>query len=487
MKGAMARRAVATAACWALPLSLLSGGCGSTKPCKTGTLFVTVLLDAATRSGDQVSIQLTTEGQPARQSLFDHRPGAPDGTIEIDFPEGYPAGKHVDLRIVIEQAGAPIGAGVAALNLGDGCSAAMVSVSAGVVDGGGVDGQGGAGGAPVDAAADAAGDSAAGAGGGDAGPGRPDGAVDLPSEPTCTFHSAEDCYNGIDDDCNGLTDCQDPACAPVTACVPGISGSNGFVAGVWVDAAASCPARFDAGETGINATLDPGAGCTGCSCSATISCSANLYKYLTAAACNGDTALTGGSLAGAVSTASPCLASTFNTLTEARVGPFGTTNGPCTPQGIAAPTPPTWGTSRKFCGAGSVGAGCGPGYVCLPKAVPNHCALALGAKSCPAGYTKDGGSWYTGFDDTRSCGACACGSQTPGSCQNLLVRFYAGTTTTCSAGIHRSLGPNAKECGFGISCGSAGFDGTPTAPTCPPVSAVTGAAAPTGEQTLCCQ
>jgi len=42
----------------------------------------------------------------------------------------------------------------------------------------------------------------------------------------------EDCFNGIDDDCNGHIDCDDPACTASAVCVPPASagGTNGTVA-----------------------------------------------------------------------------------------------------------------------------------------------------------------------------------------------------------------------------------------------------------------
>jgi len=380
--------------------------------------------------------------------------------------------------------------------LAAGCSTLNIGIGAAITDGGmSAD-------APADAPAGAGGGTASGGTDGGAGTGGAAGKADAGGgtggsgvDAGCVFQSAEDCFNGIDDDCNGHTDCDDPACTPSTVCVPA-AGSNGFVAGAYVDPAAGCPARFDAGGTAINATLNPGAGCTGCSCIAGITCSANLFKYASSAACGLDALLTGGTIAGGISSTlaagtttatASCLASTFTSTTQARIGPYVATNLPCAPRGTPTLAPPTWGTSRKYCSAGSIGGGCSPGYVCVPKAAPNHCVLALGARACPAGYTKDAaGSWYTGFTDTRTCSACTCGTQTPGSCTPLQASFYFGTSTTCNAGVHRSGGSGSQVCTFSNDCASAGFAGTPTPPTCPGVSTATGATTATGEQTLCC-
>jgi hypothetical protein len=493
----------------ALPPAIGLVGCGDTRLCKSGTLFVTVDFQGAALAADSLLVAVTPDGDPARDSTFPHASGAAQDSLEIDFPAGYQVGRHVQLALTAQQAGAATATVTGSVVLVAGCSTLNIRIGDGAGDGGGV----------IDGAADAPADVPTGAGGGgtasdggtgtggaagkadagggtggkaDAGGGTGGSGVDA----GCVFQSAEDCFNGIDDDCNGHTDCDDPACTPSTMCVPA-AGSNGFVAGAYVDPAAGCPARFDAGGTAINATLIPGAGCTGCSCVAGISCSANLYKYASSTACTLDLGLTGGTLAGSISSTlvagtttatASCLASTFTMATQARIGPYVTTNGPCAPRGTPTLTTPTWGTSRKYCSAASIGSGCTPGYVCVPKAAPNHCVLALGARLCPAGYTKDAtGSWYTGFTDTRTCSACTCGTQTPGSCTPLQASFYFGTTTnTCIAGVHRSGGSGSQICTISNDCASAGFGGTPTAPTCPGVSTATGAATATGEQTLCC-
>lgn len=483
----------------ATALGLAFAGCGGTRACRNGTLFVTVDFVADAVSAEKVSIDVKPEGAPLRTEIFDHAPGATEGTIEVDFPGGYQSGAHVTLVLVARKNGLPFAANTASVVLASGCSSTTVQLGGMPFDGGNGDA---AGDAPTGAGGAGAGGRTGGSGGTGAG-GKTDGgaagaggAIDSGADTgsTCVFQSAEDCFNGIDDDCNGHTDCDDPACNGSTTCVPA-AGPNGFVPGAYVDPSLGCPVRFDAGESTINAMLKPGAGCTGCSCDASVTCSANLYKYASQSACNLDLTTSAGTLAGgitatlaagATTATSSCLASTFDTTTEARVAAYVTTNGPCVPSGTAKVTPSTWGTSRKFCSAGSVGGGCSPGYVCVPKAAPNHCVMALGTKACPAGYTADPSTWYTGFSDTRSCSACTCGTQTPGDCSPMQVDFYIGTTKTCSAGIHRGLQSNTKNCSFGAACGSAGFTGTPTAPVCPPVSTLSGALTPTGAQTLCC-
>jgi hypothetical protein len=499
----------------ALALALVS--CGDTRLCKSGTLFISVELQGDALGADQLVIDVQPDGEAARHSAFPHAAGTAQGSIEVDFPGGYQAGRHVQIVLTAQKSGAPIGTVTGSVMLATGCSTLDLRIAGSAADGGNGDaaadlghgdaaadaprGTGGSGGGTGAGGGTGGGSGTGGTGGTGGGPatggagGGTDAGNETGADGGCVFQSAEDCFNGIDDDCNGHIDCDDPACTQRTTCVPAV-GANGFVTGVWVDPATPCPVGFEGGESVINSALDPGVGCTGCSCNAPITCSANLYKYGSALACTADAlTLNNGALAGSVSATlaggatSPtttCLASTFTTTTEARIGPYVPSGGVCSPKGTPALSTATWGKSRKFCSAAGIGGGCSPGYVCAPRTAPNHCVLAIGPQTCPAGYTQDGGPWYTGFSDRRSCSPCTCGPQTAGSCAPLQVAFYFGSTTTCTAGIHRGGGSNTNVCNFGGDCASAGFTGTPTAPTCPPVTTVSGALTPAGEQTLCC-
>ncbi len=72
--------------------SLGLAGCGGTRACRSGTLFVTVDFVANATSAEKVSIDVKPEGAPLRTEIFDHAPGAAEGTIEVDFPGGYQDG-----------------------------------------------------------------------------------------------------------------------------------------------------------------------------------------------------------------------------------------------------------------------------------------------------------------------------------------------------------------------------------------------------------
>ncbi|HET6149955.1 MAG TPA: hypothetical protein VFH68_20615 [Polyangia bacterium] len=486
--------------CWLwLASAIALAACGDTRPCKSGTLFVTVDFQGPALDADNLLVVVTPDGETARQDTFPHGPGTATGTVEVDFPAGYRAGRAVHIMLTAQKAGVVVATASQSLLLTDGCSTLRIQIADAGDDGGDTDaplggaggGGSGAGGATgTGGGTGAGGASGTGAGGsatgGGAGP--IDGSNDGPADGGCA--PAEDCYNGVDDDCNGHVDCDDPACVPSAVCVPA-AGTDGFVAGAYVDPITACPAGFVGGETAINATLNPGVGCTGCVCQSSITCTANLSRYANNLACT--TSLGAPSLVGSIrldlatgaaAPTSTCLVATFTMAMPPSVDAYVSSSAPCSPQGPPTRSTPTWAMSRKFCGASTIGAGCATGFVCVRRSPTNHCVLAAGAKTCPGGYTRDGGSWYTGFNDARMCGPCTCGAQVPGSCAPLRASFYTGTT--CSSAVQASLASATKTCTFATDCQSAGFGGTPIVPSCPASSTLSGAATPTGEQTLCC-
>jgi hypothetical protein len=308
----------------------------------------------------------------------------------------------------------------------------------------------------------------------------------------CVFVSAEDCFNGIDDDCNGLTDAADPACASSTECVPAAAG---FTMGILLDADEACPAAYAAAPLDLNRALDAGGGCTGCSCTATVQCSTKVYRYATATDCNNDGDLTGGTYIGDIGPVNMCLSATplLQSGQAFRVEPYETHNGPCVAQGSPTLEDPSWGASRRFCGTNLVGAGCGPGNVAVPVTGERRCVVQLGSQSCPVGYLPEQNPWYLDYDDQRGCGPCGCGTQTSGDCTQtttgnpIQTYLYFGEGTSCSSGVHASAGSGEKRCTVNSTCNSMGFSSSsPLPPSCPGISQMSGSLTPTGEYTVCC-
>jgi len=165
-----AHRALSTwllAATTLLTAASLTSSCTSTRACKTNTLLVTISLDGTAATADKLSIAVTVGSAAPTMSSLNHTAGQASGTVEIDFPNGYPKGQKVNVGVTATKASAPVGSGSADIVLGDGCESVSVSVT------GSSGGTGGAGGGAGTGGMGAGGNSDAGAvgGKGDAGSG----------------------------------------------------------------------------------------------------------------------------------------------------------------------------------------------------------------------------------------------------------------------------------------------------------------------------
>jgi hypothetical protein len=118
----------------AILFALLAAGC-ATRACREGTVFLTIAYDATSATADRVDLEIAAAGTSASPSV-PHDPGAATGTVEIDFPNGYPSGP-IGILLTARKAGAVVGTGMLNEPLSPGCSALSVVVSAsGGSDGG---------------------------------------------------------------------------------------------------------------------------------------------------------------------------------------------------------------------------------------------------------------------------------------------------------------------------------------------------------------
>ncbi len=291
----------------------------------------------------------------------------------------------------------------------------------------------------------------------------------------------EDCFNGVDDDCNGTIDCADPACSAVAVCEPEVNGAPN---GVVVAGTEACPSGYTGGEQIIYRSLVDG-GCTGCSCTLKgTTCFGDVWYYPTAAACTNDVLNNGGTFAGSFGLACDSSAPISSGQTYgARTGAWKGQNS-CTGAGVATLAPAAWAETMKFCKANQVGNGCSAGNTCVPnlKAAP-HCALAAGSAAC-GGFASSQSDWYTGLNDTRTCGACGC-TVSGADCSPL--HLEVGSDYGCSSAA--TVPEKTKKCftGSGIYAPPVHLVGAPNEGTCTPAASVTGSLDGTGQSTLCCQ
>ncbi|HKP64155.1 MAG TPA: hypothetical protein VJV78_45780 [Polyangiales bacterium] len=337
----------------------------------------------------------------------------------------------------------------------------------------------GADGSTSDSDAATAGDGGAGNGGAGSG-GAGQGGAGSDAGPSCVSKGAEQCSNGLDDDCNGDTDCADAACSAMT-CAPA-----GSVTGLLVPSAESCPAGFQASQTTIYQGLTD-QGCSGCSCSTTATqCVPHVYYYSTTTACTNDLVkpYTGGTLINK-SITETCSSEPIGddqgmgTPVAWRVT-MSTYPGTCSASGSATPLPPVWATTMKLCTTNTRGGGCDSGFVCVPKVSGKKYCSQPSAASCPSNTTQQ--TWQRGFSDNRSCGLCGCMAN-GGNCNNVVVRL--GHDWGCGT-VDGELHGGEKSCSISTYSPPAWMAGSPTNPTCSSSAAVNGSLTATSPLDLCC-
>ena len=521
-----------------------AGGCGKTASCRPSTLFLNVDLGPyATATRLDVDVMVATATAPEHTQLA--LKGAGAGGLEVDFPHGYPAGENASVVLTLYAqttelaarttmvhlaaecsvvsvdfggdagqdaagragaggggggrgggsagttglAGAPAGtagagvggaSGTGGSNAGNGGQAGRAAGTAG--SSGGTAGAGTAGAGTGGAGTAGAGTAGAGAGGHAGSGGAPGGAGG-----GCVRTGPENCFNSLDDDCDGQVDCADSDCAPAVAQCVALDPSAGKI-GLGEGAGTVCPSGY-ANLGNILSGLTPGT-CSGCSCApGAVSCQTTLYGYKDAASCSAAVQgiavgawKTGSEGAQCVNTPSWSGVNPLDTIYGVGVDPFVAVSSACLPSGRPTVSAPTWTATLEFCGTGTIGGGCGAGKVCVPAAPKaSVCQLLDGAAACPAG-TK-GSDWYSGYSGSQTCGACTCGKPTTGSCAS--VRMTVGSDYTCSGAATLTSGGQACFA-TGIYHPGVAFAGSGTSGTCPADSAVSGTLTPTGRKTLCC-
>jgi hypothetical protein len=313
---------------------------------------------------------------------------------------------------------------------------------------------------------------------------------DLAGATTCTpIGATEDCFNGLDDDCNGHIDCDDSACTAIAQC---IEDAHGWRIGTEVAPSTACPLHYAHSQTDLHQGMGAGGACGGCTCAPSLDCHTTLYELGNPSDCNNSKPSI---LSSWQVTAGSCQASVggmgLGIVSGAvQVDPFAP-SPQCT--GGGSPTVPTitWQASTRFCEVAQIGGGCPAGNICVPKVTSRRCVMASGAQSCPPNYAPEGSpgeSWYTGVGDGRTCGSiCTCS-------------VAATPTPDCGAytilALAANLGCNIPATGLapGSTCnlGSTTYQSAKivlqgaTLPGCSVSNAVSGVATPSGASALCC-
>jgi hypothetical protein len=117
--------------------AVLASGAACERACKPGTLFLDVDLGSS-RGADTLEVDVTVAGGAAKHTTRPLTGGPSSGTLEIDFPSGYPDGKRVDIEMVATKSGTTLGSIAVSVTLASSCTHATI-----VFPGGGGSGAGG--------------------------------------------------------------------------------------------------------------------------------------------------------------------------------------------------------------------------------------------------------------------------------------------------------------------------------------------------------
>ena len=272
----------------------------------------------------------------------------------------------------------------------------------------------GAGGSGGDLTSTSASSSAGGAGG------------VSPSSSTGCVPSPEVCDDGIDNNCDGLTDCADPQCTGSPTgreCVE--SAPTGWSIVTFAPApATTCPSGYNSPAVVAPAPASAGPTCT-CTCGAPSvnPCTqGTLTLQMGQMACGGNTYTTG--VTGGCDTLAAGAKVTI-AYTTGNAQPLTAKQVTCGGAGVPpAAQPATGGVTCSP--ASSVAGGCQSGSACLPKIMAaSRCIQRPGDMACPPGPFSNRKVVGAVGDvmDNRTCGACSCTS-TATSCFNATFTGY---------------------------------------------------------------
>ena len=334
---------------------------------------------------------------------------------------------------------------------------------------------------------DDAGTASSSSGGTDAGP-------DVVVDPNCKKTGAEVCDDGIDNDCNGLADCADPACTAGYTCTDAPPSGWSLVA-FSATTPPACPTGYPTSTDLKVVSGDGSGGSCACSCAgsggAVAKCSDAKYTLKV------DTG--GGAMCSTLGannlTSNTAACTAFGTPVDV---PTGTTAAVTIPQGPTTCSPNVTKTANALtdgreCAPTKLGKGCPGTQVCVPKPTGMQvCAMKPGADACPAPFASQRRAGGSGTVDNRTCDDCSGKCAAPTACTGTLTLY---SNSACNAGskvapinLGASCGALAQD--FGANGKAAAYQATLSGGCGAPTgfnTALSGTIAWVDQQTICCK
>ncbi len=308
---------------------------------------------------------------------------------------------------------------------------------------------------------------------------------------------AEDCIDGIDNNDDCRTDCEDPQCA--TSHLKCVDPTNQIIGyGSKIQMSGSCPGAQ--ATTAINQNLTLNGNCsTGCACQANTNwrCSSTLRVSNTQADCmnnieRGNAALLSGAGASPLNDCdmipgTPAVTDYFKIDNITSMCPVDTNS-----RGTLAAS---WASQQKLCSTAPTPTTCQT-ISCMAAA--GQCIAFNGTDAtCPSPFVfKE--IWYRGYSDNRSC-TCSCGAGA-GSCTiaGTQAQFTDSATCMTGGGVKTSAATMTNMCiqaGLAMMTPAAAFSfqarpvcaASGTAPTDLAAEIAAGRVTLNNPITLCCQ
>jgi len=394
--------------------SLLS--CKSTTECRPSTVYLDIQLNTAALAADSIWVTLDIPNRTSITERFNHPPGETQGSVEFAFSEtSYPGQQPIGVTVQARTGSTVLAQKSQTFTAATGC--AWLELNFDEITTGNDDAL------PTHDANPTTGDT-----------------IIPPAV------GAELCFNGIDDDINGKTDCADSACGPTVAtCLPLLPGGG---AGITVPASEECPKGFRApSDIVLGRTIAAPNTCEGCNCGpAPTACRSTLFLYTDPNICLNDTDNSGGNVPIQLSTTTKCFDTTSpKTFFGGRfTTPVIQDPGTCTPSGTPIPTAATFANAEKFCKAEMQGGGCGSSQQCVPTVSQVACTLVEQGE-CPADLKAS--LRYREINDARRCGSCSCGTASGGQCQQTVTVSSQGCGAVSPSTTVLSLNSAFRQCG----------------------------------------
>ncbi len=260
----------------------------------------------------------------------------------------------------------------------------------------------------------------------------------------CERIPESDCFDGADNNGDGLADCEDPTCLGSTAtCVPAVGA--GAVIGTLVDQL-PCPAGFAGATQSLYDGLKPGS-CTGCDCKT--KCNGNFSVYGSAGCTGTSTSL--GSTTGVNGDKSNCYDNTDANFQSIKITSIARSGCQGSGSSTWQAASPAWNTSKVFCNVSRTSMTCGQNQLCVPKVASGIASKVAAPAACPTGYTGSQATYYTSFSN----GLCSsCSSCNAGPTFNCAATAFAYTDNNACTGGNKLTSANVTS--YSSSCNDFG-------------------------------